>query len=109
MFLAARCKLEYEDATVGGRMQLLGALLFRKRVEVAVLWEHDEIDLGLGGWRRAWPPAEVQELIFAVEVDVAFGVDGSDFAAGELAQASLERDERIRCHRRWSLWSMVLN
>lgn len=96
--LITATELEDKDAAVGGRMQFFGALLFDIGVEVAIGREHDQVDFGLGGGCGAWPPAEVHQLIFAVEVDVAWAGIGGDSAVGELAKPGFECNDRRGGH-----------
>lgn len=101
MSLPAGCELEDEDAAVGGRVEVVGALLFDQRKELAVGWKHDEIHVWLGCWCRAWAPAEVEQVVFGVEVDVAWCWVWLDFAALKIAAAGFEGDERSCRHVVW--------
>lgn len=79
-------------------MKVLGALLFNQWVEVTILWKHDQVDLGVCSAGGARSPAEVEQLIFGVEVDVARCGLWRDLAAVEFAASGFERDERSFGH-----------
>ena len=40
--------------------------------EFAVGRNHDKVEFGLAHWSRARPPAEMNKIIFFVEIDVAW-------------------------------------
>lgn len=98
MLLATAGELEHEYAAVGGRVEILGTFLFYEWVEVTVLGEHDEIHFWFVGCSCARTPAEVQQVILGVEIDVAWCWIRFDTATGKVATSSLEGNERCRCH-----------
>ena len=65
---------------------------FDERCEGGIARDGDEVDFGFAGGCAARSPAEVDQVVFTVEVEVAWGVDGCDFAAGALAAAGFEGD-----------------
>jgi hypothetical protein len=60
--------------------------------------DHEEVDLGLCGRCGAWAPAEVRDVIFDVEVQVAGCCVWGDLLAAQVAFAGLECDEGIGGH-----------
>lgn len=102
MLLTAGIELEDVDAAARWRVQVLGTFLLQPGNEVTVSRHHEEVDFRLGGWSRAWAPTEMRDIIFDVEVEVAWVWDGFDLAAGEVAAAGFEGDERVGRHARGS-------
>ena len=63
-------------------------------MEGAITGNHEQVDFRIGGWSGAWTPAEVHEVIFAVDVQVAGCLVRFDLATVDIAFAGLEGDER---------------
>ena len=79
----AGLELEDEYSAGGGRL----GIWTRPSIFVAVWYEitvgrnHDKIEFWLAHWCGARPPAEVNKLIFFIEVEVAGTRFGDDFGS----------------------------
>lgn len=96
--LAAGGEFEDVDAAIGGRVQVLGTLFLEQRLECAVAGNHEEIDLRLCGWCGSRAPAEVWDVVFNVEEQVAWCSVWRDLLAAQIALAGLEGDEGVGRH-----------
>jgi hypothetical protein len=67
-------------------------------LECAIAGDHEEIDLGLCGWCGSWAPAEVRDVIFDVEEQVAGCCVWGDLLAAQVALAGFECDECVGGH-----------
>ena len=90
LLLPARAEFQTKDPSICRRPYILGAGFFDEGRESGVAGDGDEVEVGVCGRGAAGAPAEVDEVVFAVEVEVAWGRLGGDFAAGEGAAAGFE-------------------
>ena len=96
--LAAGGEFEDVDTAIGGRVEFLGTLFLEQGLECTVAGNHEEIDLGLCGWCGSRSPAEVRDVVFDVEEQVAWCCVWRDLLAAQVALAGLEGDEGVGRH-----------
>jgi hypothetical protein len=96
--LAAGGEFEDVDAAIGGRVEFLCTFFLEQGLECAVARNHEEVNLRLCGWCGSRAPAEVRDVIFDVEEQIAWCCVWRNLLAAQVALAGLEGDEGVGRH-----------
>ena len=98
LLVARAGELEHKDAAIGGAPHVVGAGLADQWSERCIAGDSDEVDFGARGGGGARSPAEMEEVVFRVEVEISGAGDGSDSLAKFFTAAGFEGDEGIGRH-----------